>query len=201
MVNTRGQFQVDFLRSVTERGGHIVNARFSLQRGPLKSIEPIYSLTLDQNQLRSLQEFPWTAELETYLLESRQRMDTLPDEADRFAAILLNNVQASVRKFGRDFTHAVLISVLADRQRYSLAALLGRVGIAKPSRVSHHFHECANALGGAVDRLHEIAEVVLSYKPQEAETLMTRALEITLDETFHISDTDLMFPKHRSPTG
>lgn len=196
MANTRGQFHVDFLRSVAERGGHIVSARFSLQRGPLKSIEPIYSLTLEQNQLRSFQEFPWTSELETYLLESRQRMDTLPDEADRFAAILLSNVQASVAKFGRDFTHAVLVTVLADRPRYPLATLLSRAGTANPSRSSRHFHDCALTLGGAVDRLHEIAEVALGYKSQEAEILMTKALEITLDETFHISDTDLLFPRH-----
>lgn len=196
MANTRGQFQVDFLRSVAERGGRIVGARFSLQRGPLKSIEPIYSLTLEQNQLRSLQEFPWTPELETYLLSSRQRMDTLPDEVDRFAAILLNNIQASAAKFGRDYTHAVLVTVLAERPRYPLATLLGRAGTAKPSRSGRLFHDCARELGEAVDRLHEIAEVALDYK-QDAETLMTKALEITLDETFHISDTDLMFPKHR----
>jgi hypothetical protein len=48
-----------------------------------------------------------------------------------------------------------------------------------------------------VDRLHEIADIVLHYEPHEAETLMTKALEITLDETFHISDADLLFPKHR----
>jgi len=196
MANTRGQFQVDFLRSVAERGGRIVSARFSLQRGPLKSIEPIYSLTLEQNQLRSLQEFPWTSELEQYLLESRQRMDTLSDEADRFAAILLSNVQASAAKFGRDFTHAVLIAVLTDRPRYPLATLLNRAGTAKPSRSSRHFHDCARALGEAVDRLHEIADAALHYEPHEAGTLMTKALEITLDETFHISDADLLFPKH-----
>ena len=196
MANTRGQFQVDFLRSVVQLGGRVVGARFSLQRGPLKSIEPIYSLTLEQNQIRSLQEFPWTSELEKYLLESRQRMDDFPDEVDRFAAILLNNVQAAGTKFGRDFTHAVLVVVLADRPRYPLAALLGRAGTARPSRSSRHFQDCAQALGDAVDRLHEIAEVVLRYEPAEAETLMTKALEITLDEIFHISGADLLFPKH-----
>jgi hypothetical protein len=197
MANTRGQFQVDFLRSVAERGGHIVSARFSLQRGPLKSIEPIYSLTLEQSQLRSLQEFPWTSELEQYLLESRQRMDTLSDEADRFAAILLSNVQFAAAKFGRDFTHTVLVDVLTDRPRYALAALLARVGTVKPGRSSRHFHDCARLLGEAVDRLHEIAEIVLKYAPHEAESLMIKALEITLDETFHLSGTDLLFPKHR----
>jgi hypothetical protein len=196
MANTRGQFQVDFLRSVVERSGRIVNARFSLQRGPLKSIEPIYSLTLEQNQVRSLQEFPWTSELETYLLESRRRMESFDDEADRFAAILLNNVQAAETRFGRDFTHAVLIAVIAERSRYLLARWLDRAGTAKPSRSSRHFHDCARALGGAIDQLHQLAEVVLGYTPQEAETLMTKALEITLDETFHISGADLLFPTH-----
>jgi hypothetical protein len=196
MANTRGQFQVDFLRSVVERSGRIVNARFSLQRGPLKSIEPIYSLTLEQNQVRSLQEFPWTSELEKYLLESRQRMDDFPGEADRFAAILLNNVQAAAARFGRDFAHAVLVVVLVNRPRYPLAALLSRAGTAKPSRSSRHFQDCAQTLGGAVDRLHEIAEVVLRYEPAEAESLMTNALEITLDEIFHISGADLLFPRH-----
>lgn len=197
MANTRGQFQVDFLRSVAERGGRIVNARFSLQRGPLKSIEPIYSLTLEQSQVRSLQEFPWTSELEQYLLESRQRMESPSDEADRFAAILLSNVRAAEAKFGRDFAHAVLVTVLADRPRYSLAALLARVGTAKPGRSSRHFEECARLLGGSVDRLHEIAVIVLKYAPHEAEALMIQALEITLDETFHLSGTELLFPKHR----
>ena len=197
MANTRGQFQVDFLRSIAERGGRIVSARFSLQRGPLKSIEPIYSLTLEQNQLRSFQEFPWTSELEKYLLESRQRMDTLSDETDRFAAILLSNVQAAATKFGRDFTHAVLVAMLTERPQYPLATSLGRTGTARPNRSSHHFQDCASVLGEAVDRLHEIAEVVLRYEPHEAGTLMTKALEITLDETFHISGADLLFPKYR----
>ena len=87
--------------------------------------------------------------------------------------------------------------LLTDRPRYPLATLLGRAGTAKPSRSSRHFHDCARALEGAVDRLHEIAEVVLKYDPHEAETLMTNALEITLDETFHLSGADLLFPKHR----
>jgi hypothetical protein len=197
MANTRGQFQVDFLHSIAERGGHIVGARFSLQRGPLKSIEPIYSLTLEQNQVRSLQEFPWTSELEMHLLESRRRLDTSDDEVDRFAAILLNNIQASARKFGRDVTHAVLVAVIAERPRYQLATWLARAGTTGPSRSSRHFQDCARTLGGAIDRLHELAEVALRYEPPEAETLMTKALAITLDETFHISDTELLFPKHR----
>jgi hypothetical protein len=57
--------------------------------------------------------------------------------------------------------------------------------------------DCARALEEAVDRLHEIAEVVLAYKPQEAEFSMTKALEITLDETLNLSGADLLFARHR----
>ncbi|HET7499512.1 MAG TPA: hypothetical protein VFK02_00860, partial [Kofleriaceae bacterium] len=141
-------------------------------------------------------EFPWTSELETFLLQSRQRMDSFDDEADRFATILLNNVHAAATRFGRDFAHAVLVAVIADRPRYPLSTWLLRAGTPKPSRSSHHLYDCALALGDAIDQLHELAEVVLRYKPEEAEALMTKALEITLDETFHISGADLLFPTH-----
>lgn len=196
MANTRGQFQVDFLRSVVGSGGRIVGARFSLQRGPLKDIEPIYSLTLEQNKVRSLQELPWTPELERYLLESHQRMDTLPDEADRFAAILLNNIQASAAQFGRDFTHAVFVTVLLQRPQYALTAFLRRAATPKPSRSGRHFRECAQFLEHSVDGLRGTATRELAYSAEDAETLMTKALEIVLDETFHISGADLLFPQH-----
>jgi hypothetical protein len=196
MANTRGQFQVDFLRSVVESGGRVVGARFSLQRGPLKDIEPIYAVTLEQNKLRLLQALPWTPELERYLLESRQRMETLPEEADRFAAILLNNIQASAAQFGRGFTHAVLVTVLLERPQYGLAAFLRRAATPKPSRSSRHFRECAQFLESSVDGLREIATRELAYSADAVEILMTKVLVIVLDETFHLSGAELLFPKH-----
>lgn len=132
MANTRGQFQVDFLRSVVANGGKIAGARFSLQQGGLKAIEPMYSITLDQHGVRSLQELAWTPELEKLLLfDLRCKMDTREDEAERFAAILLNNIgTAETHHGGKDFAHAVLVAELRDRREYNLEALLDRAGTA-----------------------------------------------------------------------
>ena len=71
---TKGEFQVDFLRSVAANQGRIESARFSLQRGPLRFPEPLYSLTLEQHGTRSLQQLAWTPELETYLLFDLRRI-------------------------------------------------------------------------------------------------------------------------------
>jgi hypothetical protein len=196
MANTRGQFQVDFLKSVVASGGQIVGARFSLQRSPVKFIEPLYSLTLEQRGARSLQELPWTPELEKFLLfEVRRRMDTLEDEAERFAAILLNNLQAAEIHGGRDFAHAVLVAVLRDRPEYDLGALLDRAGTATPSRSSKHYTECARFVQHSIDGLRNTAIGGLGYSSEQATLAMRQALETVLDETFHISAADLLFPK------
>ncbi len=196
MANTRGQFQVDFLRSVMANGGQIAGARFSLQRGALKSIEPMYSLTLDQHGVRSLQELAWTPELEKLLLfDLHRKMDTLEDEAERFAAILLNNVRtAETHHGGRDFAHAVLVSVLRDRPEYNLGELLERAGTPVPSRSSRHYADCAAFILHSIDGLQNSARG-LGHEPQHVMTVMRHALNIVLDETFHISAANLLFPK------
>jgi hypothetical protein len=198
MASTRGQFQVDFLRSVVANGGRIAGARFSLQRGPLKSVDPLYSLTLDQHGVRSLQELAWTSELEKLLLfELRCKVDTLEEEAQRFAAILLNNLRtAETRHGGRDFAHAVLVAVLRDRPEYNLTALLDRTGTAAPSHSSKHYAECAGFLVRSIDGLQNTAVSCLGYDAEHALTVMRDALGILLDETFHISTAALLFPRH-----
>jgi hypothetical protein len=198
MASTRGQFQVDFLKSVIANGGRIAGARFSLQRGPLKLVEPMYSLTLDQHGVRSLQELAWTPELEKLLLfDVRCKMDTLEDEAERFAAILMNNLRtAEVHHGGKDFAHAVLVAVLRDRPDYNLSALLDRAGTPAPSRSSKHYAECARFLLHSIDGLHNTAVGYLGYEPERALTVTRDALGILLDETFHISAAALLFPRH-----
>jgi hypothetical protein len=196
MAGTRGQFQVDFLKSVVAHGGSIAGARFSLQRGPLKSIEPLYSLTLDQRGVRSLQELPWTAELETYLLfDVRRRMDAPDDEAERFAAILLNNLRTAETSAGKDFAHAVLIDVLRERPEYELGAMLDRAAAAVPSRSSKHYADCAAFLRHSIDGLRNTAVARLAYEPSQALTLMQQALGVVLDEVFHFSAADLLFSR------
>lgn len=197
MANPKGQFQVDFLRSVISHGGRIENARFSLQRGPLTFVEPVYSLTLDQHGVRSLQELPWTAELERYMLfDAPRKIDDLGEEAERFAAILLNNLETAAAQYGKDTSQAVLVATLRDRPEYDLKRLLDRATAPRPSSASRHHADCTAFIRHSIDGLQNTAILGLGYSSPQAISLMTEALRIVLDETFHISAADMLFPKH-----
>jgi hypothetical protein len=196
MANTRGQFQVEFLTSVVASGGQIAGARFSLQRSPVKRAEPMYSLTLEQHGVRSLQELPWTAELERFLLfDARRKMDTLDEEVERFAAILLNNLATAAADTRKDFVQAVLVAVLRERPEYDLGALLDRTGAPPPSRESARYHDCAAFIQHSIDGLRNTAIAILGYSPEQATGAMRDALGIVIDETFHISAADQLFPR------
>ncbi len=197
MAASRGQSQVDFLKSVVANGGRIVGARFSLQRETLKAAEPYYWLTLEQHGARSLQELQWTSELEEYFLfEAPQKMDTRDDEIQRFAVILLNNLRTAESVYGgRDFAHSVLVDVLRQRGEFGLQSLLERTGAAAPSRGSRYYLDCAAFLQHSIDGLRNTASVALGYKNDEGVELMRSALEIVLDEVFHISTADALFPR------
>jgi len=195
---TRGQFQVDFLKTVIASGGQIASAHFSLQRSPVQRSEPLYSLTLDQQGVHSLQEFPWTAELEKYLLfEVRRKMDVPEEEAERFAAILLNNLATAETDTTKDFAQAVLVAVLRERPEYELQALLDRTGVAAPSQASARGAACATFLRNSIDGLRNTAIATLQYPPEQATRLMHDALDIVLDETFHLAAAELLFPRSR----
>ena len=194
MENLRGQFQIDFLKSVRANGGRIVEARFSLQRGVFKFVEPMYLLVLEQQGVRSLQELSWTPELEEYLLLHEElRMSKAEDEGERFAAILLNNLRTAEGFGGKDFSHAVLIDVLRRRAEYEpLRPLLDRASTPAPSATSKHYGDGALFIRDSIDGLHNTALLSLKYTPDEVEKLMLAALEIVLDETFHFSAADRM---------
>ena len=195
-MTSPGEFFVDFLRGVLAKGGRIVAARFSLQRGLLKQIEPRFFLALEQGGVQSLQELPWTPELERYLLlELRQKANTLDEEAERFAAILLNNLETAERDFGRDFAQAVLVEILKSRPEYKLEALLAEVPTYSPNRSSRTYAGCASFLKQSVDGLQNTAQVGLGYSPDTSVSLVSRALAILLDEMFHISARQALFPK------
>ncbi len=198
MASPKGQFQVDFLRSVIANGGRIEKARFSLQRGPLKFIEPIYSLTLDQHGVRSLQELSWTPEVERYMLfDAPRQVDDLGEEAERFAAILLNNLETAAAQYGKDYSQAVLVAMLRARPQYDLKGLIDRAATPRPSNGSRHYADCTAFITHSIDGLQETAIRALKHPPAQALSLMNEALRIVLDETFHISAADMLFPKHR----
>lgn len=195
-MTSPGEFYVDFLRGVLAKGGRIVAARFSLQRGILKQIEPRFFLALEQGGVQSLQELPWTPELEKYLLlELHQKASALDEEAERFAAILLNNLETAEQEFGREFAQAVLVELLKSRPEYKLEALLAEAPTYSPSHSSHTYADCSSFLKQSVDGLQYTAHLELGYALDTSVSLVSRALSILLDEIFHISARKALFPK------
>ena len=191
-----GAFYVDFLRGVLAKGGRIVTARFSSQQGLLKRIEPRFFLTLEQGGVQSLQELPWTPELEKYLLlELHQKVSNLDEEAERFAAILLNNLETAERIYGRDFAQAVLVEILKARPEYKLEAWLAEAPTYSPSHSSSAYADCSSFLRQSVDGLQNTAHHELGYAPDTSVSLVSKALSILLDESFHISARKALFPK------
>jgi hypothetical protein len=200
-VTSAGEFHVDFLRGVLAKGGRIVAARFSLQRGLLKQIEPRFFLTLEQGGVQSLQELPWTPDLEKYLLlqlhqkVSAPNEETPDEEAERFAAILLNNLETAGRDFGRDFAQAVLVEILKSRPEYKLEAWLAEAPTYSPSHSSRAYADCSSFLRQSVDGLKSTAHLELGYTLDASASLVSKALSILLDEIFHISARKALFPK------
>ncbi|MCW5806285.1 MAG: hypothetical protein KIT31_28220 [Deltaproteobacteria bacterium] len=183
------RFHVDFLRTVFKSGGRIAAARFTLQRGGLGAVDPTFVLTLEQNGVLSLQELPWSTELEEFLLFERQlAMTNEDDETERLAAILLNNVESAKQLFGEDFARAVLVEVLRARPTYQLDDVLRRCPTYAPSRTSEHHANASEFLGHSIDGLYNNTHLGLHYKVDVATRLVRRALVIVLEETFYITD-------------
>ena len=195
-MTSPGEFYVDFLRGVLTQGGRIVAVRFSWQRGLLKQIEPRFFLTLEQGGVQSLQELPWTPELERYLLLELHQKASVPDEeAERFAAILLNNLETAERDFGRDFAQAVLVEILKSRPEYKIEAWLAEAPTYSPSHSSRAYADCSSFLRQSIDGLQNTAHLELGYAVDTSVSLVSKALSILLDEIFHISARKALFPK------
>ena len=195
MSSSKGQRQVDFLKQVFTAGGTIAKASFSIERG-LGRTNPTYLLTLDQHGALTLQELPWTPELEEYLLHERPtQMDNRVDERERFANLLSNNLKAVEAQVGSDFAQAVFVEILREHPEYALGQLLAKVPVYPPSHGGASYHECRMFLEHAIVGLQNTAVLKLGY-PNSPETiqLVGEALGIVLDDKFHISLRTQLFP-------
>lgn len=195
MTSSKGQRQVDFLRQVIAAGSTIAKASFSIERG-LGRTNPTYLLTLDQHGALTLQELPWTPELEEYLLHERPtQMDDRADERERFANLLGNNLKTIEAQFGRDFSDAVLVEILGEHPEYALGPLLTKVPVYPPSHGGANYRECRMLLEHAIAGLQNTAILKLGY-PNSPETvqLIGQALGFVLDDKFHISLRTQLFP-------
>ncbi|HEX3475758.1 MAG TPA: hypothetical protein VHT91_12080 [Kofleriaceae bacterium] len=196
MIRTKGQLQVDFLRSVIATGGKIARANFSVERS-LGPSNPTYVLCLDQQGALSLQELPWTPELEEFLLlEHPTRMDKSDEERERFATILGNNLRTVESQFGRDHAQAVFVDLLKDHSEYDLERLIAKSPTPTPSRQSESYLACRQFLEHAIAGLQNTAILKLRY-PDAPTTvaLIGEALGTILDDRFHISLREQLFPR------
>lgn len=190
---TTGSIQADFLKRVLDAGGAIA-AQFSLQRSLLKFAEPVFFIELKQGDVLALYEWPWSDELEhCLLLERPTRMSTEEGEAERFAALLLNNLKSAETDHGADYAQSVFVELLGERAE-GIADLLPRAPVYKPSRDGQGYQPCRKLLTESLEGVTWSAVERLRYAPAEASALVIAALRIVLDETFHISAREQMFP-------
>jgi hypothetical protein len=170
MTSSKGQRQVEFLKQVTAAGGTIVKASFSIERG-LGRTNPTYLLTLDQHGALTLQDLPWTPELEEYLLhECPTQMDSRADERERFANLLSNNLKTIEAQFGPDFAQAVFVEVLGEHPEYGLASFLGKVPVYPPICGGDNYHACRMLIEHAIAGLQNTAVLTL-YHPDNKEII------------------------------
>lgn len=195
MTRTKGQFQVDFLKSVIATGGKIAKVNFSVERS-LGPSNPTYVLYLEQHGALSLQELAWTPELEEFLLlENPIKMD-IDEDRERFATILENNLRTVESQFGRDYAQAVFVDLLKDHPEYDLERLIAKSPTPMPSRQSESYRACRQFLEHAIAGLQNTAILKLRY-PDEPTTvaLIGEALGMVLDDRFHISLREQLFPR------
>jgi hypothetical protein len=188
MTTTKGQLQVDFLKRVLEAGGKIARANFSIEHG-LGPSNPTYVLCLEQHGTLTLQDFPWTPELEEFLLlEFPTAMDKIDEERERFATILGNNLRTLEAQFGRDYAQAIFVDVLKDHPEYDLAQLIAKSPTYPPNRNNDSYHHCRQFLEHAISGLQNTAILKLRYSDTpETVALIAGALGAVLDNRFHIS--------------
>lgn len=196
MSRSKGQLQVEFLRQVIAAGGAIAKASFSIEHG-LGARNPAYLLTLEQHGSLTLQELPWTPELEEFLLHDRPtQMSSRAEERERFANIIANNLKTVEVQFGRDLSRTVFVEVLGEHSEYDLGQLLAKVPSYPPSRSSVGYHDCRMIIVNALEGLHNTAVLKLGY-PDSSTTvqLIGEAIGLVLDECFHISLRAQLFPR------
>jgi hypothetical protein len=195
-----GKHHADFLRSVLSAGGTVREARFSLHRGLLRAPTPTFYLTLEQRGVASLFERPWSSELEELLLFERPTpMSDEHDEAERFAAILLNNLATAAQQHGRDLAEAVFTELVRERCP-GLHEVLDRCPTSRPAPDATGYGHARGFLDHSLTGLRNTAELMLKLRPDQAEGVMMEALRIVLDETFSISDRDVLWPRPSAPT-
>jgi len=155
--------------------------------------EPEYLIVLSCNQQLTETRVPHSESFTRFCLDAGVRMETLAEEALRFAIVARDRLLPIEQRTGRDYLSAILceqisslgaprsVEKLADRPCYPPAD--------SPTR-----WETTQAFLDALRELARDLSGALRYEPAQAADILDQALADLINERFHITDRERLFP-------
>lgn len=150
-------------------------------------------VSIKGNGQARLEHEDWSDELHRGLLKLGVRATSPANEALRFGLAFVGAFQSAEDRVGDGFFNSVLIYTLkqgplAER----LASVLAQVHVLRPSSEGSSYADCRDLIVGAIrGRARELARD-LAYPEPEANSILTSALELYLDDRFSITERRLL---------
>lgn len=188
---------VAFLEEVDKMKPEFFTADFCLPEDPMKANEGYFHFEFTSTPPRfKIVELPWTPKLEAELYKRHVRMAKPEQEAVRAGMLLLSNLRYADIRFGKDYSSAVLAEVIGERfgDIDVVKSLLAQSRSANASK-GNSYQECRSYLKSCVDGLGNSLIVELRYKNNTAFSILVGAIVFLLDQRFHISLRNILFPK------
>lgn len=188
---------VAFLKELDNLKPEFFTAEFLLPEDPLKADQGYfrfeYALTLPKTKTL---EIPWAPKLEAELYKRHITMAKPEQEAARAGMLLVSNMRYSDIRFGKEYSSAVLIELIEERfgDIEVVRSLLSKSRNANPSR-GNSYSECRSYLKSCLDGLGNSLIVELYYKNNTAFSILVGAIVVLLDQRFHITLRNILFPK------
>jgi hypothetical protein len=150
-------------------------------------------VTIVANGQEFLESEEWSDELNRGLIKLRVRAISHENEGLRFGLAFAGAFEPAEDRVGDGFFNSVLIEELQNGPLAEpLANVLAQVHALRPSRDSKSYSDCKDLIIGAIrGRALELTRD-LGYPEHEANTILSSALEIYLDERFSITNRHLL---------
>lgn len=186
-----------FLEVFDQNRPEFFTAEFRLPEDPMRATEGQFHFEYTSRPPTfTTVDLPWEPKFEAELYKRRIRMAKPEQEAVRAGMLLLSNLRYSDIRFGKDYTSAVLVEVIGDRfgEIDVIKSLLAKSKSANASR-GNSYSECKSYLKSCIDGLGNSLVVELGYKNNTAFSILVGAIVFLLDQRFHISLRNILFPK------
>jgi len=179
-------------RNLLQEGARL---RLEVARGRrgLDVARAVLHVTIVTDGQESLEHEEWSDELNRGLLKLRVRALSHENERLRFGLAFAGAFEPAEDRVSDGFFNSVLIDELQHGPLVGrLAEVLAQVHALQPSRDSRSYSECKDLIVGAIrGRARELTHD-LAYPEEEANSILSSALAIYLDERFSITDRRLL---------